>query len=171
MVYIVVAISAAITLVLALMLDLRMPTREECARCGRPLFTIARQPDFIVAVTAAGLGYLAMGLIMNSTPLAMRAFGLTFRATAFVFQWHVAAMYAPSFATGSLISRIGITRVLGLGCLLMLVCIGLNLTATRQTSLWIARRRSGWAGIYSSSAARRCSLEPTRPRNTPRAKD
>jgi predicted MFS family arabinose efflux permease len=137
-VYILVGVSAALAAVLALMLKAPTPTREECARCGRPLLTIARQPDFIVAVTAAALGYLAMGLIMNSTPLAMRAVGLTFGATAFVFQWHVVAMYAPSFATGSLISRVGMTRVLLLGCLFMSVCIGLNLFGTGQASLWIA---------------------------------
>jgi predicted MFS family arabinose efflux permease len=136
--YFLVGASAAVTAVLALMLNVSTPTREECARCGRPLLAIARQPDFIVAVTAAGLGYLVMGLITNSTPLEMRATGLTFGATAIVFQWHVAAMYAPSFLSGSFISRIGITRVLALGCLLMLLCIGLNLVGPGRTSLWIA---------------------------------
>jgi predicted MFS family arabinose efflux permease len=136
--YILVGVSAALTMALALMLRVPTPTSEECARCGRPLVRIARQPDYIVALAAAGLGYLAMGLIMNSMPLAMRAVGVTFGATAFVFQWHVAAMYAPSFATGPLISRVGVTRVLALGCIAMFLCVGLNLTGSGQTSLWIA---------------------------------
>ena len=152
--YILVGVSAALTAVLALFLDLPTPTSEECARCGRPLLAIARQPDFVVAVTAGGLGYLAMGLIMNSTPLAMRAIGLTFGATAFVFQWHIAAMYAPSFVTGPLISRIGVTRVLLLGCLSMLASIGLNLVGAGRARLFGSRwwRSPGWNLLFVGRA-------------------
>ena len=41
------------------------------AHPGRPLREIARQPVFIVAVTACALGYGVMNLLMAATPIAM----------------------------------------------------------------------------------------------------
>jgi MFS family permease len=37
----------------------------------------------------------------------------------FGIQWHVMAMYAPSFFTGALINRFGVERITGLGLLLI----------------------------------------------------
>ena len=119
-------------------------------RCGRPLATIARQPDYIVAVVAAALGYFVMGLIMNATPLAMTAHAFTFGAVALVIQWHVVAMFAPSFVTGSLIARIGVLRVLTLGAALALACVLVNLLGTGQMYFWSAlvALGLGWNFLY-----------------------
>ena len=101
---------------------------------GRPLGTIARQPLFLVAVICQMLGYGTMNLVMTSTPLAMQAHGVAgigdgtgLAATAFVIQWHVVAMFAPSFVTGHLIARLGIVPVLGAGVALGFACVAINL--------------------------------------------
>jgi len=53
-----------------------------------------------------------MNLVMTATPLAMHKHDLTFDNTAFVIQWHVVSMFAPSFFTGNLINRFGISKIL-----------------------------------------------------------
>ena len=48
-----------------------------------------------------------MNLVMTSAPLAMKMCGLTVSDSNFGIQWHIVAMYGPSFFTGSLIARFG----------------------------------------------------------------
>ena len=77
---------------------------------GRPLAEIARQPKFIVAVVCGVASYALMNLMMTSAPLAMVDCGHSVANAALGIQWHVLAMYAPSFFTGSLILRFGVAR-------------------------------------------------------------
>ena len=70
------------------------------------------------------MSYGLMNLVMPATPLAMVACGFSVDTAAFVIQWHVVAMYAPSFFTGSLINRYGAERIITLG-LVLLGCAGL----------------------------------------------
>jgi MFS family permease len=79
---------------------------------GRPLRRIMAQPVFIVAALTASLGYGLMNLLMTATPIAMDFCGHPFSATAMVIEWHVVAMFAPGFLTGSLIRRFGTLRVI-----------------------------------------------------------
>ncbi len=97
---------------------------------GRPLGAIMSQPTFIVAVICQMLGYGTMNLVMTSTPLAMQAVQHELGDTAFVIQWHVAAMFFPSFFTGRLINRVGMVPVLGTGVLLGVACVLINLNGT-----------------------------------------
>lgn len=74
---------------------------------GRTLREIASQPIFLLAVVSATVGYGVMNLLMTSTPLAMEARGMSFGHTAQVIQWHIFAMFAPSFFTGHLVRKFG----------------------------------------------------------------
>lgn len=87
------------------------------------------QPIFMVAVICQMFGYGAMNFVMSSTPLAMEAHNHNLTDTAIVIQWHVVAMFAPSFFTGRLIKRIGIVPVLLSGAALGFVSIATNLFA------------------------------------------
>jgi MFS family permease len=78
---------------------------------GRPLFAIARQPRFIAAAMCGVIAYPMMNLVMTSAPLAMKMCGLSVSDSNFGIQWHIVAMYGPSFFTGSLIARFGITAL------------------------------------------------------------
>ena len=102
---------ALVALLIAAML--KIPDAAASAHAGddrRPWREIARQPAFIVAVLAAAVGYGTMNLLMAATPLAMDVCGLGFGDVAFVLQWHVLGMYAPSFVTGDLIRRTGVLQ-------------------------------------------------------------
>jgi MFS family permease len=104
---------------------LDIPTPPRAAKAddtGRPLAVIARQPVFLVAVLSAMVGFSAMSLVMTSTPLAMVAHGFTPDHATDVVRWHIVAMFAPSFFTGSVIVRFGRLPVIALGLVLLGVC-------------------------------------------------
>src|SRR6201996_322913 len=82
---------------------------------GRPLFQIVRQPRFIAAALCGVIAYPMMNLVMTSAPLAMKMCGLSVSDSNFGIQWHIVAMYGPSFFTGSLIARFGAPRIVALG--------------------------------------------------------
>ena len=89
-----------------------LPPHAERSAKGRSLREIVRQPTFVVAVLAAALSYGLMNLLMTATPIAMNFCGHPFAATALVIEWHVVAMYAPGFFTGSLIRRFGTLTII-----------------------------------------------------------
>ncbi len=58
------------------------------------------------------VGYGVMNLLMTATPLAMVACEHPFSDAAFVIQWHIVGMFAPSFVTGALIKRFGLMTIM-----------------------------------------------------------
>lgn len=84
---------------------------------GRPLSEIMKQPAFIVAATGTSVAWAGMILMMAATPLSMKLCGLE-TDVPFVIQWHMFAMFAPSFIAGSLIARYGYQKVVMLGFIL-----------------------------------------------------
>ncbi len=128
----------AFILLLFLQLPQATPATLRAERSGRPLHRIAAQPRFIIAVTCGMLGYATMALVMTATPLAMQHHAYPFSDTAFVIQWHVLAMFAPSFVSGQLIERFGLIAMLGIGALLGLACVAINLSGTGMWHFWTA---------------------------------
>ena len=120
-----IALLAFVTLSFIRFPPLPLPS---AARPGRPLGALVRQPVFIVAVAACALGYGVMNLLMAATPIAMAMCSHPFANTALVLEWHVLGMFVPGFFTGSLIRRYGTLRVMAVGVLLNLLCIGVALS-------------------------------------------
>jgi len=116
--YLAQAVVALVAMAVLAGVDLPRPARAEVAK-GRPLAEIIRQPRFVVAVLCGVITYTLMNLVMTSAPLAMRLCGLPISASNATIQWHVVAMYAPSFFTGGLIARFGAKRVVAAGMLLL----------------------------------------------------
>ena len=108
------------------------------AGSGRPLAEIARQPEFIVAVTAAALGYGVMNLLMAATPLAMQQCRHPFDSAALVLEWHVLGMFVPSFFTGHLIKRFGALPVMAAGALLNFACVAVALSGVDLMQFLVA---------------------------------
>jgi MFS family permease len=98
----------------------------------RPVLEIISQPIFLVSVVAAMVSYVVMNLLMTATPLAMHNHGYHFDQSAFVIELHVLGMFLPGFFTGDLIRRFGTIRILNTGALIMLLCIGINLTGQSE---------------------------------------
>jgi hypothetical protein len=118
--YISLGVVCLLAMLILTRLDIPKLTEEELKDSGRPLGEIMRQPVFIVAAMSAMLSYGIMNLMMTSTPLAMHAHEHHFNDAAFVLQWHMIGMYAPSFFTGSLIQRFGVLNVIVVGIMFLL---------------------------------------------------
>ena len=86
---------------------------------GRPLAEIVRQPRYAVAVIVGMLSYAIMVMVMTATPVAMLGCGFHVRDSSWVIQWHVLAMFVPSFFTGSLIQRMGAEKIAAIGLMLL----------------------------------------------------
>lgn len=103
---------------------------------GRTLLEIARQPRFIVAVICGVGSYGLMALVMTAAPLAMVACGLGEDNAALGIQWHVLAMFGPSFVTGSLIARYGVDVIVTIGMALLVACGIVALSGIELANFW-----------------------------------
>lgn len=110
-------------LVLPVLMMLRMPKAVVASPSaidhGRKLSEIMRTPRFALAVFAGVISYGLMTFVMTAAPMAMVGCGFTVGEAAFGIQWHVLAMFAPSFVTGSLIVRFGNEVVTAFGMVLI----------------------------------------------------
>ncbi|MBP2302716.1 MFS transporter [Azospirillum picis] len=122
---------AAVSALVLLGIRVPMPTAAEVAG-GRPIGVILRQPRFIGAVICGIVSYLLMNFIMTAAPLAMRLCGLSQEAANLGLQWHVIAMYAPSFVTGRLIHRFGAPCVVAAGLALIAAAAAAGLAGTDE---------------------------------------
>ena len=104
----------------------------------RPLGAIVRTPRFIVAVACGMASYAMMNMVMTSAPLAMVGCGHSVTDATLGIQWHVLAMYAPSFVTGSLISRFGVERITGIGLGLIALTAVVGLAGITVAHFWSA---------------------------------
>ena len=125
-------------LTLALLSFLKLPeqaafTDTHISGAARPIKQIIRQPKCIVAIICGMLGYGVMSFVMTATPLAMHHHAYPFSETAFVIQWHVLGMFAPSFVTGHLIRRFGLISIMSIGAIFGLLCVAINLNGTTTT--------------------------------------
>jgi MFS family permease len=105
---------------------------------GRPIGEIARRPEFLVAVGCAMAAFAMMSFVMTAAPLAMVMHHHHRDAAVLGIQWHVLAMFAPSFVTGSLIVRFGAERVVAAGLLLLIGCSVVAISGTSVGHFWLA---------------------------------
>lgn len=105
---------------------------------ARPLGEIARAPRFSVAVACGMASYTMMNMVMTSAPLAMVGCGHSVTDATLGIQWHVLAMYAPSFFTGSLITRFGVERVSAIGLALIGANAAVGIAGTTVAHFWTA---------------------------------
>ena len=133
--------------------DLPRPARA--APAGRPLAEIVRQPRFLIAALCGVVSYTLMNLVMTSAPLAMRMCGLPLAASNSAIQWHIVAMYGPSFFTGTLIARFGAPRVVAAGLALTAAAalVGLQGITTAHFVVVLVLLGLGWNfGFVGASA-------------------
>ena len=104
----------------------------------RPLAEIVRAPRFIVAVACGMASYAMMNMLMTSAPLAMVGCGHSVTDATLGIQWHVLAMYAPSFVTGGLIARFGIERITGIGLSLIALAAAAAISGITVAHFWSA---------------------------------
>ena len=132
------------------LLDIPALSSAEHQAPARPLREIMAQPNFVVAVTGAAIGYGVMNLLMTATPLAMGLCGHPYSAAATVIGWHVVGMFGPSFFTGSLIRRFGVLQVMLAGALILYGCVAIALSGISVPHFWFALvlLGIGWNFLY-----------------------
>lgn len=105
---------------------------------GRPLAEILLQPRYILAVAAGVVSYGLMVFVMTAAPMAMVGHGHSVDHAALGIQWHVLAMFAPSFVTGSLMARFGKERVTAAGLVLIAVSAVVALAGLGVWNFWVS---------------------------------
>ncbi|RIK99871.1 MAG: MFS transporter [Proteobacteria bacterium] len=153
---------ALVAMVLLATVDAPKPVAHSLGG-GRPIGVIARQPRFIAAAICGVVSYAMMNLVMTSAPLAMKMCGLSVSDSNFGIQWHVVAMYGPSFFTGSLILRFGAGRVVALGMLLLALAATIGLAGITTLHFWTALIALGLGWNFGFVGATALVLETHRP--------
>jgi MFS family permease len=149
-----VALAVLFVVQALLLFVLREPTAhidQETPQTDRPLGAIVRQPVFLGAVFGGVVAYGVMTLIMTATPLSMHINdGFSIEDTGSVIRAHVLAMYLPSLASGFLIERIGVIRLMIVGavCIFATSLIGLQGHALMHYWWALVLLGVGWNFLY-----------------------
>ncbi len=106
-----------------------------------------------------------MNFVMTAAPLAMRLWGHAQEDANLGLQWHVIAMYGPSFFTGRLITRFGADRVMTVGLTLIGVSAIIGLAGVDVAHSGCRSSCSAWAGISASWVPRRSCWNAIVPRS------
>lgn len=120
---------------------LRAPAQgaaEAAVRGGRGLGQILKDPRYILAVSAGVVSYGLMAFVMTAAPLAMVNQGHTIDDAALGIQWHLLAMFAPSFVTGRLIARFGKERVTAVGLVIIATSAVVALSGLDLGHFWLS---------------------------------
>ena len=136
--YIGMAAIAALAGCVLIFLKIPKPSAHSRANAGRPLGEIARTPRFIVAVVCGVAAYSMMNLVMTSAPLAMVDCGHSITDSTLGLQWHLLGMFAPSFITGSLITRFGVFRIMALGFATIIAAALTGIAGITVAHFWVA---------------------------------
>lgn len=148
---------------------IRLPRMPRVAEgMGRPLRGLIGQPRFVSAVICGVVSYLLMNFLMTSAPLVMRMHGLSQDDANLAVQWHVVAMYAPSFFVGSLITRFGSDNITILGLLITAGAATLGLMGLSPHHFWGTLIVLGIGWNLGFSGASTMVMETHRPEDSAR---
>jgi MFS family permease len=106
------------------------PKAEAVGGQRRPLREMISQPNYLVALFGAATGSGVMVLAMTATPLAMSHHQHGLSASATVIQAHMLGMFVPSFFTGGLLARFGVSRMMLAGVVLMAAHVAVSASGT-----------------------------------------
>ncbi|WP_043319599.1 MFS transporter [Microbulbifer sp. HZ11] len=120
-----------------ILLGVQLPRPDDRVRHGgRPLWIILKQPKFIAAIACGAISYTLMNFLMTAAPLAMHMHGHSTESSNLGLQWHVIAMFAPSFFTGKVIARFGAERVMLVGLVLIGISAAVGLGGMNVSHFW-----------------------------------
>src|SRR3954465_11431354 len=160
--FVVQAAVALVAMVILFGVDAPRPAPSDI-HGGRPLLEIVRQPRFIAAAICGIVAYPMMNLVMTSAPLAMKMCGLSLSDSNFGIQWHIVAMYAPSYVTGSRVAGFGAPRVVAIGLVLEAVAAMIGLSGLTVLHFWAVLIVLGLGWNFSFIGASALVLETHRP--------
>lgn len=154
---------------IAILAFLRLPDQRPVAGATpigpvRPLREIVGTHRFLTGMICGIATYALMTFMMTGAPIAMVVgCGFSQDMATLGIQWHVLAMFAPSFFTGMLVSRYGAERVVACGLVILMLCA---LVAHAGIALWnfwgaLILLGAGWNfGFIGSTAIVASSYRP-----------
>lgn len=96
---------------------------------GRSVSQLLAAPEILVPIVTGLVSYSLMTFVMVAAPLSMvHGAGHHASQAATAIQWHIIAMYAPSFVTGFIITKIGKEITIALGLILIMAAAAVALT-------------------------------------------
>ena len=133
-----VALAPLCGLAIVLFFLLRLPDHKAAGAASgapvRPLREIVLTQRFLTGMVCGISSYALMTFMMTGAPLAMViGCGFSPEMATLGIQWHVLAMFAPSFFTGMLIQRFGTEKVVAAGLIILMGCAGV---AHMGIALW-----------------------------------
>jgi len=106
---------------------------------ARPLFEIIATRRFITGMICGIGSYSLMTFMMTGAPLAMViGCGFPSELATLGIQWHVLAMFGPSFFTGVLITRFGAEKVVAAGLVILMACAIVAHMGVELWNFWLA---------------------------------
>jgi predicted MFS family arabinose efflux permease len=146
------------------LLGVRLPRPEApAAVVRRSMWAVVRQPRFVTAAICGAVSYAAMNFLMTAAPLAMRFCGHSQADANLGVQWHVIAMYAPSFFTGRLISRFGASLIVACGLAMLAAAAAMGLSGVDVGRFWLTLILLGVGWNFGFTGASALVLECHRP--------
>lgn len=163
--YIIMAVLAVVAIAALWMTRLAPTVRSAAARkAGRSIGTLLADRAIWVPMLAASAAYSLMVLVMVAAPLAMvYVCGHTTEEAAFAIQWHIVAMFAPSFITGAVIQRLGAPITAAIGLLMIVAAAGVSLhgITTLHFDIGLILLGVGWNfGFIASTAMLAVAYKP-----------
>jgi len=131
---------------------------------ARPLRDIVLKKRFLIGMYCGIATYALMTFMMTGAPLAM-VVGCGFSAgqSTLGIQFHVLAMFAPSFFSGALIKRFGAERVVATGLAILMICAVIAHLGIELWNFWgaLVLLGAGWNfGFIGSTAIVASSYRP-----------
>ena len=145
------SVSAVQLISLLALAGVKIPKPNLTPKGGRPIGVFIRNPVFVVGMSCAAIGYALMSYLMTATPLqVVNVAQLGTSANATIIQWHVVAMFVPSFFTGNLIQQFGIIKILSTGVLAYILAIASALAGDNFVHYLVALLLTGlgWNFLY-----------------------
>lgn len=152
---------------MAVLTMLKLPeTRQKHAdsKPARPLTEIIGTQRFITGMLCGIGSYALMTFMMTGAPLAMVVgCGYSPELSTLGIQWHVLAMFGPSFFTGHLITRFGVEKIVATGLVILMACAVVAVLGTAIWNFWgsLILLGIGWNfGFIGSTAIVASSYRP-----------
>ncbi|MXN51840.1 MFS transporter [Shinella sp. AETb1-6] len=147
---------------------LRLPDHKAAGAASgepaRPLGEIVLTQRFLTGMICGISTYALMTFMMTGAPLAMViGCGFSPDLATLGIQWHVLAMFAPSFVTGMLIQRFGSEAVVAAGLVILMACAGIAHMGIELWNFWgaLILLGVGWNfGFIGSTAIVASSYRP-----------
>lgn len=108
-----------------------------------------------ISMAVAALGYGIMNLLMIQASMHMKHMHEGFSDIRLAIQWHVIAMFAPSFFTGAIIQKLGIKTTICSGLIMLIACAAINVISSSYAvmTLSLIILGFGWNLTYVGGGA------------------